>query len=445
MKERTITAGIRRSDMGVALWFALLTLSGISAVRAQDAGISRKLTLKEAVTLAVGNSRDLALARLQYGLVQREAGVTRSAFRPNFYTGTGAAYTSGFPLMSGGGVPAIFSLSYDQQIFNPPLKGEQRAAEQRAEEQRLSMEGVRDTVMVRAALEYLELAKVRHAQELMRGERMSAARILESMRERADAGRELPIEVTRAQLTAARIEQRIAQLEDREDLLSGELRNAMGLPPDQPIEVSTEEIPVVATDEAKDLVSQAMANNTELKQAETERRAREEKLKGERGGRWPTVSLIGQYNVLSNTNNYTDFFNKFQRNNVIFGLEIRIPIFASRTTSAVAFARADLDAAELMVAKKRSELSLDVRRMARQVREADLAGEVARLELQLSQENLRILQLQFDQGRGSLRDLEAAHLEENDKWLSFLDANYARQQAQLELLRTTGQVARVLQ
>ena len=445
MKERTITAGIRRSDMGVALWFALLTLSGISAVRAQDAGISRKLTLKEAVTLAVGNSRDLALARLQYGLVQREAGVTRSAFRPNFYTGTGAAYTSGFPLMSGGGVPAIFSLSYDQQIFNPPLKGEQRAAEQRAEEQRLSMEGVRDTVMVRAALEYLELAKVRHAQELMRGERMSAARILESMRERADAGRELPIEVTRAQLTAARIEQRIAQLEDREDLLSGELRNAMGLPPDQPIEVSTEEIPGAATDEAKDLVSQAMANNTELKQAETERRAREEKWKGERGGRWPTVSLIGQYNVLSNTNNYTDFFNKFQRNNVIFGLEIRIPIFASRTTSAVAFARADLDAAELMVAKKRSELSLDVRRMARQVREADLAGEVARLELQLAQENLRILQLQFDQGRGSLRDLEAAHLEENDKWLSFLDANYARQQAQLELLRTTGQVAKVLQ
>jgi len=445
MKERTITAGIRRSDKRVALWFALLTLSGISAVRAQDAGISRKLTLKEAVTLAVGNSRDLALARLQYGLVQREAGVTRSAFRPNFYTGTGAAYTSGFPLMSGGGVPAIFSLSYDQQIFNPPLKGEQRAAEQRAEEQRLSMEGVRDTVMVRAALEYLELAKVRHAQELMRGERMSAARILESMRERADAGRELPIEVTRAQLTAARIEQRIAQLEDREDLLSGELRNAMGLPPDQPIEVSTEEIPGAATDEAKDLVSQAMANNTELKQAETERRAREEKLKGERGGRWPTVSLIGQYNVLSNTNNYTDFFNKFQRNNVIFGLEVRIPIFASRTTSAVAFARADLDAAELMVAKKRSELSLDVRRMARQVREADLAGEVARLELQLSQENLRILQLQFDQGRGSLRDLEAAHLEENDKWLSFLDANYARQQAQLELLRTTGQVAKVLQ
>ncbi len=445
MVDRTNTVGIRRQSAGRAVWIILLVLGGISAAPAQETEISRKLTLKEAVTLAVGNSRDLALARLQYGLVQRETGVTRSAFRPNFYTGTGAAYTSGFPLMAGGGVPAIFSLSYDQQIFNPPLKGEQRAAEQRAEEQRLSMEGVRDGVMVRAALEYLELAKVRHAQELIRGERLSAARILEAMRERAEAGRELPIEVMRAQLTAARIEQRFAQMEDREDSLSGELRDMMGLPPDQPIEVSTEDIPGAASDEAKDLVAQAMANNVELKQAETERRAREEKLKGERGGHWPTIALIGQYNVLSNTNNYTDFFNKFQRNNVIFGLEVRIPIFASRTSAAVAFAQANLSAANLALEKKRSELSLDVRRKARQVREADLAGEVARLELQLSQENLRVLQAQFDQGRGSLKDLEAAHLDENDKWLSYLDANYARQQAQLELLRTTGQVAKVLQ
>ena len=441
----TIAGGVWLPRTVRVVRIVVLTLTGVSSMRAQGAGFSRKLTLKEAVSLAVGNSRDVALARLQYGLVQREAGVASAAFRPNFYTGTGAAYTSGFPLMSGGGVPAIFSLSYDQQIFNPPLKGEQRAAEQRAEEQRLSMEGVRDAVMVRAALGYLELAKVRHAQELMRAERLSAGRILDSMRERADAGRELPIEVTRAQLTAARIEQRIAQLEDREDSLSGELRDMMGLPPDQPIEVSTEEIPGAAADQAKDLVSQAMANNIELKQAETERRAREEKLKGERGGYWPTVSLVGQYNVLSNTNNYTDFFKKFQRNNVIFGLEVRIPIFASRTTSAVAFARADLNAAELLLAKKRSELSLNVRRMARQVRETDLAGDVARLELQLSQENLRILQVQFDQGRGSLRDLEAAHLDENDKWLAFLDANFTRQQAQLELLRTTGQVAKVLQ
>jgi len=165
-----------------AVGFAIFILAGAGTTRAQEADLARKLTLKEAVNLAVANSRDLALARLQYGVMQRQIGVARSAFLPNLYTGTGVAYTSGFPLLEGGGAPAIFSLSYTQQIFNPPLKGEQRAAEQRAEEQRLSMDDVRDSVMSRAALDYLELAKVRHALELMHSERTSAGRIDEALR-----------------------------------------------------------------------------------------------------------------------------------------------------------------------------------------------------------------------------------------------------------------------
>lgn len=447
MNETTMRRSVRRIlrpaqfACGVALFIVLA--AGLCG--AQDDELSRKLTLKEAVTLAVANSRDLALARLQYGVMQRQIGVARSVFLPNLYTGTGVAYTNGFPLLEGGGAPAIFSLSYSQQIFNPPLKGEQHAAEQRAEEQRLSMDEVRDTVMTRAALDYLELAKVRHALDLMHSERLSAGRILDATRERAADGRELPVEVIRAQLTTARIEQRIAQLEDRDDSLSGEMRDLMGMPSDEMIEVSTEDIPGAATEISKDVVSEAMANNVEVKQAQAELRAREFKLKGEEGGRWPSFALTGQYNVLSKINNYTEFFDKFQRNNVIFGVQVQIPIFASRTSSAVAFARADLNAASLALQKKRSELSLDVRRKARLVREAELGGDVSRLELQLAQENVRVLQAQFDQGRGSLKDLEAAHIEENDKWLAFLDANYSRQQAQLELLRTTGQLAQVLQ
>ena len=413
--------------------------------RAQGGELSRKLTLKEAVNLAVANSRDLALARLQYSVAQRQSEVAKSVFQPNLYSGTGVAYTYGFPLLEGGGAPAIFSLSYTQQIFNPPLRGEQHAAEQRAEEQRLSMDDVRDTVMSRAALDYLELAKVQHSLELMRSERMSAGRILDATRERADSGRELPVDVIRAQLTTAKIEQRIAQLEDREDSLTGELREMTGLAADEQIEVSTEEIPGAAEEASKDVVADALANNLELKEAQTELRAREFKLKGEQGGRWPIFSLVGQYNVLSKINNYNDYFDRFSRNNVVFGIQIQIPIFASRTSSAVAFARADYNAATLALQKRRSEISLDVRRKARLVRETDLGGEVARLELQLAQENVRVLQAQFDQGRGSLRDLEAAHIEENDKWLAYLDANYAKQQAQLDLLRSTGQLAQVLQ
>ena len=115
--------------------------------------------------------------------------------------------------------------------------------------------------------------------------------------------------------------------------------------------------------------------NVDLKEAQTELRARELKLKGEQGGRWPSFALVGQDNVLSKINNYTDFFSKFQRNNFIFGVQVQIPIFASRTSSAVAFAQADFNAANLALQKKRSARFLrDVRRKAKLVREAELGG-----------------------------------------------------------------------
>jgi hypothetical protein len=45
----------------------------------------------------------------------------------------------------------------------------------------------------------------------------------------------------------------------------------------------------------------------------------------------------------------------------------------------------------------------------------------------------------------NLREVERARLEENDKWMAFLDANFERQQAQLDLLKTAGQLDKVWQ
>src|SRR5260370_19894325 len=154
------------------------------------------------------------------------------------------------------------------------------------------------------------------------------------------------------------------------------------------------------------------------------------KLRGERGGYWPTFGLMGQYNIMSNINNYSNYFSNFKRNNVIFGIEVKIPIFAARTGAAVAFARANLRAAELSLEKKRSEVSLEVRQKTRRVRETDLAGEVARRELQLAPANLRGGPAPFDEGRSSLRDLEAAHLEEERRSTASLDAHFSPGHAQ---------------
>ena len=145
-----------------------------------------------------------------------------------------------------------------------------------------------------------------------------------------------------------------------------------------------------------------------------------------------------------NFHNYTNIVNSFQYNNLNAGINVQVPIFSSKTRAKVALAQADLDAAKINLAGKRNQVSADVRQRSRKVQQTDARKEVARLELQLSQQNVAVLQSQFGEGKTNLRDVEKARLDENEKWMSYLDATFQRQQAQLELLRTAGQLDKVL-
>jgi outer membrane protein len=431
--------------------FAVIFLLAIAMpLRAQD---PETLTLRQAVTLALQNSRDVKLAQVQYNVALGEVRVDRAAFLPNLYTGAGLAYTHGFPSLPGGQAPAIFELDYTQSLFNPLLKGQQRAAEDRAKNQKIEMDRVRDDVMVRTAAAYLELGKVRHSLDLMRAEQASSEKILGVIRERLAANQELPIEVTRSQLALARVQVRIVKLEDREESLEMQLRDLTGIAESHSIEVETDQQSFseqLSTDVASiqaqaGLVTLAMENDRSIAEAENERSAREHLAKGAHESYWPTVDLVGQYSVLSKFNNYDQFYTKFERNNVNVGVQITIPIFAAKTGANDALAKSQLSEAELALGNKRQQVRLEVQLQARSIRELDAAREVARLDLQLAQETLRLEQAKFDQGNVTLQEIEQVRLDENDKWVAYLDADFARQQAQLTLLQTTGQLDRVLQ
>jgi outer membrane protein TolC len=431
----------KHTKFGLAIAIGVAFLQPVSTP-AQD---SDKLTLRQAVTLALQNSREIALARMQYTVALNAAGVDRADFRPNLYTGSGAAYTSGFPSTVSGQAPAIFSLSYTQSVFNLPLRGQLKAAETRAESQKIELERTRDAVIVRAATTYLELAEVRHSLQLLRNEGASAEKIAEVTRERSEAGQELPLENTRSQLTLARIRQRIIRLEDRDAILSLQLCNLTGTPEQQSLDLVSDETSFAVDQQETDMIAAALKSNPFVTEAEKERDARQHILKGAKGGFWPTVSVVGLYQVLGKYNNYDEFFSHFQRNNVTIGVDVHIPIFSSKTFAEVKLARSQLSEAELALGNRRQEVRADVIQKARDVRELDASHEVARLDLQLAQESLQIVQTKFDQGRATLRDIEQARLDESDKWVAFLDAEFARQQGQLTLLQATGQLAKVFQ
>src|SRR5205085_2566896 len=90
------------------------------------------ITLKEATALALENSPEVALARARVTVAVDSTAVIRSGFRPNLFTGSGAAYTYGFPQTPSGAAPSIINVSYVQTIFNPLLRGQTLEAGERA-------------------------------------------------------------------------------------------------------------------------------------------------------------------------------------------------------------------------------------------------------------------------------------------------------------------------
>jgi outer membrane protein TolC len=437
------------SLMGVsilALWGA--AARGQEAAPQQESAASITpvaLTLKRAIELALQNSKDIQVARLQASLADRSAQITRSQFLPNVFAGSGAGYTYGIPETPGGRAPAIFDVTYTEQVFNEPLRGQARELQEQAKSQRILLEDARNRAIARTAAAYLELGMVRHSLDLLRKEEASAGKILEVTQERERENLELPVEVTRSQLTKARVTQRILDLEAREDELEVFLRSQTGLAQDTPIEVSAEELPGDAEQEGANLVAMALQSNTSLLAGEADVRAKEYRLIGEKRGYYPTLELVSVYSLLAKFNNYDQFFKTFQRNNYNAGVQVQVPIFSAQTKANIHLAEVNLEVAKADLANKRNQVSAAVRQKTRRLRERDAAKEVARLELQLAQQDVTVLQSQFEEGKINLREVEHARLDESEKWMAYLDANFQRQQAQLDLLQTAGQLDKVLQ
>ena len=421
-----------------------VTLGPLASQSAQAAA-PVALTLRRAIEMALNNSTDIKVAKLQASLAEHASQVSKAEFLPNLYAGSGAGYTYGIPETPGGRAPSLFNITYTEQIFNEPLRGQGKELEEQARSQKIVLQDVKNSVITRTASAYLELAKVRHSLELLRSELESAGKILEVTQERQGEGYELPVEVTKAQLTKAQVTQKILLLESREDELEVFLRSQLGLGPDQAIEVAPEELPGEAEQEGADLVAMAMQNNSSLLLAESDVRAKEFRLKGEKRGNLPTLEAVSTYSLLATFNNYSEFYKKFQRNNFNAGVQVQVPLFSARTREAIGLAQINLQASQATLANKKTEVSAEVRQKTRHLRERDAAKEVARLELQLAQQNISLLQTQFAEGKVNLREVEKARLDENEKWMAYLDANFQRQQAQLDLLRSAGQLDKVWQ
>src|SRR5262249_41545108 len=152
----------------------------------------------------------------------------------------------------------------------------------------------------------------------------------------------------------------------------------------------------------------------------------------------PSVDLIAQYGLLARFNGYDEFFPRFQRNNGQVGVSLKVPLFPSSASIAMAAqATADITRLKTQVNQTRNRLTVNSQKAFRDVALQERARDVARLDLEVSRDQVSILLAQMEEGRASLRQLEESRFLEQEKWIAYFDTQYLLDRAKVELLNLT--------
>ncbi|GIU79289.1 MAG: hypothetical protein KatS3mg005_2527 [Bryobacteraceae bacterium] len=399
----------------------------------------RVLTLKQAVELASRQSPEVVLARLDEQRAALEVQAVREPLLPRVFTGSGLAYSSGMPMSIEGATPAVVQAKGVRTLWNRPQGYQVASARETARAATAASAVVREDATLRVAALFLDLERLARQSEAARRQLEHAQRIEAATRLRAGEGRETPIEARRAALETARARLRLQQLDSQRKAASLALASALGLEPAEEILPAPEDRPapeIPLEEEAS--VAAALREDPEIRRLEAEVAAKNLQARSFRAMRLPRIDLVAQYGLLAKFNNYEKFFNRFERHNGQLGASIQIPLFSSSQDEARA-AQAEIEARRLQaqIQQHRRRAETEIRQAWQRLRDAEAARELARMDLDLSREQVSLALARMEEGRASLRDLEQARFQEQERWILFYNAVHDLELARLELLRRT--------
>jgi outer membrane protein TolC len=399
----------------------------------------RTMTLREVIDLALKQNPEILLARFDEQKAAESVRIARDPFTQRLVVGSGLGATFGMPMSIEGSTPSIFQATLVQSLYNKPRSYDVAAARENMRGAAIDTAAKRDDVAYRTTLLYIDAEQIVRGLDIGKQQQASYEKIVDTVRARVESGRELRIELQRADLRVAQARRRVLELETTREHIEASLATVLGFGPDDRVRPVVRESPVTVPDAEAENLDAAMANSKELKRLESALQARGLEVRSAKAARLPQLDLLAQYAMLARFNNYEDFFNRFERHNAQLGVSIALPILPGGGAAARA-AQGEVEIARLrtQVNVVRDRITLDTRKALQDVRRTEASREVAKLDLDVAREQLSVLLAQFEEGRATLRQVEEARALETEKWLAFYDAQHAVERARVELLRHTG-------
>ena len=404
------------------------------------------LTLPQAVDLALKQSPDLVMAKLDEQKAIEQVRVAKDPFTPRIMVGSGLAYSSGFPMSIEGSAPSIVQANATQFLFNRQQSYVVGQAKQDARTAAVVTAQRREEILFRVASLFLDAERAGRVAAAARKDLESLQQVREATDARVKGGRELPLEAKKAALNLALARQRLENHESDQENAEAMLANVLGFSPDDRVRpAASERTPPAMPSSVDAAIEAAMRSSNEIRRIRSQIVSKGLEIRGERAARLPRVDLVAQYGLFARFNNYEDFFRKFQRNNGQLGISFQLPLLpgpgisaqTQQTESDIAHLRVELSTA-------RSRITSDIRQAYRDLRKAETAQEVSRLALDVAREQLSVDLALMQEGRVPMSQVENTRVEENARWIALYDAQYGLERARWNVLRLTGELQAAL-
>ncbi len=403
------------------------------------------LTMRQAVELAVKQSPEVVLARLDEQRAREQVRIAKDPFTPKVYGGSGLAYTNGYPTSIEGSAPSIFEARTSMSLFNRPQSYQLASTRESLRGASLDAQAKSDDVAYKTASLFLDAKQAARTRESVEREISSLERVNEATRTRVNEGREIPLEGKRAEFNLASARQRAQVAAANQEYAEGSLALVLGYPVGDRVRAADDDsgqLNMPDTEQAA--VQQALQNSREIKRLQAQLQSRMLDLRGYKSARLPVVDLVAQYSLLAK-HNYEQFFNKFQRNNGELGVSVTVPLLVGSAAGAyVSQAEIDISKMRAQVAEAEKRISVDAAKGYQDVKLAESGRDVAKLDLDLAREQVTVLLAQQDEGRVSQAQVDQSRMMEQEKWIAYYDAVNTIEKAKLGLLRQTGSIMAAL-
>lgn len=429
----------------------LFTLFIVAELPAQQ-----QLSLHDALSLALAKNPELKQRALEMEKAAADKVIARSLFLPSIYAGAQANHYFQLPAFfgfgensEGGKIPyGRFggddqfgaSISAVQPLYNPLasptyqhalLKQQLRSLDTRAKEIEI-LSQVKDIylrILVQQERIRLTQESVRRNQKVLQDSKMLFLQ-----------GRGLRVDTLRAYTSVKNLEPDLIKLTYAIETGKLELRSLIGIESREPF-VLTDSLTVPVPEEipAEEIVyEEVINNNPEFQILKMQTEVRKQDLRLAAAYRKPTLSLIGQYQVQSQTNKF-EYGNAHYPSSSFVSLQLSVPVFTGLSAQArVRQAVLTKSHSELEIHRVRENLRARVHEAIANNREAVLRLENTAVVQETAELSYDIIQYRYQHGISPRLELTDAELALSTAQSNYLEAVYDYLSARIELRKLTG-------